>query len=784
VFPGRGSPVRPGPADGTPAADVFVDPSPPDTGSGGGPRRPRASVRVERPAATRQIRGRLSGPLEIAVCALKGGVGKTTVAACLGLALADHREGRVIVLDADPNAGTLSDRLTGGAGRTVRQLLDDIERVDSAAAISRYTGELGRLHILAGERDPALGEELDRAGYERICALLTRHYDIVVNDCGTGLAHPTADAASARAGGLVVVGTPTVDGAGRAARTLDWLEEHGHAEKAADAVVALCCDRTSERIDRERLVAHFAGRCRAVVEIPHDPMLAVGGRIDPSAMREDVRQAFIELGAQVVRPHLSSRQAPTERPRRPANEPIPTPRGATPADLARTGRARPSPPAGQRPEGDTPRRGVPAQGGTGTRPTRTPPRPSRTAPQRTNHVPTPARVTAPRRGTAPGPWGTPPGRKPPAPRRRTGGRGRRLLVAAGVAVALLAGGLAGYAYLTHRPSPPTTPTAAPPPPDTAATAHAPPARPTVARSVPVPSWGTPIAVGPTPGFVAVAPDGQRAYVANRDAKVITVVDTLVNRVIAKIPVAAGPPQFIAFAPDGRKAYVSIFNDRGTIATIGVLDTATNQIVATVPVRTRPFASAVTRDGSRLYVPNHDSGTVSIIDTATNAVIKEIKVAPNPHWIDMSRDGTRAYIANHESNLISVLDLATDRVIAEVRVQTSPHSVAVHPSLPLVANVNYDSSSVSFIDTNTNRVVATVPVGRNPQAIAWSSDGRFAYTANVGDGTVSVIDAETHRVTATIPTGTSPTSVAVVPDGRTGYVTNLDSQTLSVLHLNG
>jgi YVTN family beta-propeller protein len=718
------------------------------------------------------------------VCALKGGVGKTTVAACLGLALAEHRDGRVMVLDADPNAGTLSDRLTGGAGRTVRQLLDDIDRADSSTAVSRDAGELGRLHILAGERDPAMGDTLNRAEYERICAVLTRHYDIVINDCGTGLAHPTTDAVFARAGALVVVGTPTVDGAGRASRTLDWLEEHGHADQAAEAVVALCCDRTTERIDRDRLLAHFAGRCRAVVEIPHDPMLAVGGRIDPSAMREDVRRAFAGLAALVVQPHLASQQAPAERS---ASARIHSASGATPADLARLRRARRT---GDRPENGTPRRGAPVRGGTtrqpahaATRAARTAAAATRTAPQRTREVHPPTRATAPRRSTAPGQWRTPPGRGPAAPRRRTAERGRRLLVAAGVAVALLAGGLAGYTYLTHRPSPPTTPTAAPPPPDAAAAA-APAPRPTIARSVPVPSWGTPIAVGPTPGFVAVAPDGQRAYIANRDAKVITVVDTLANRVIAKVPVDAGPPQFLAFAPDGRKAYVSIFNDKGTIAMIGVLDTATNQIVSTVPVRTRPFASAVTRDGSRLYVPNHDSGTVSIIDTATNAVIKEIKVAPNPHWIDMSRDGTRAYIANHESNLISVLDLATNRVIAEVRVQTSPHSVAVHPRLPLVACVNYDSNSVSFIDTDTNQVIANVPVGRNPQAITWAPDGRFAYTANVGDGTVSVIDTETHRVTATIPTGTSPTSVAVVPDGRTGYVTNLDSQTLSVLHLNG
>ena len=34
------------------------------------------------------------------------------------------------------------------------------------------------------------------------------------------------------------------------------------------------------------------------------------------------------------------------------------------------------------------------------------------------------------------------------------------------------------------------------------------------------------------------------------------------------------------------------------------------------MRSRPFLAAVTPDGRRLYVPNHDSGTISVVDTAT------------------------------------------------------------------------------------------------------------------------------------------------------------------------
>jgi YVTN family beta-propeller protein len=384
-----------------------------------------------------------------------------------------------------------------------------------------------------------------------------------------------------------------------------------------------------------------------------------------------------------------------------------------------------------------------------------------------------------------GPGGGPeePTGPPPPPSSRPAPRiGRRPLALAGAAV-IVAALIAGLVYFLTNQFGAAPPTASPSPPAAQAPpAAAPPAgRPAVAASLPIPSIGPTIAAGPTPGFVVVSPNGRQAYIANRNAGVVTVVDTAVNTVTATIPVATGPPQYLAFSPDGRTVYVSIWNDARTIAAVGVLDTTTNSITTTIPVRTRPFLAAVTPDGKQLYVPNHDSGTISVIDTATNAVTNEIKVAPNPHWVEFSPDGKRAYTANHESNLVSVIDTSNFAILAEIPVQTSPHSLAVHPTRPLVANVNYDSASVTMIDTNTNKVISAIAVGRNPQDIAWAPDGRFAYAVNVTDNTVSVINPDTMSVTATIPTGKSPTSVALLPNGTVAYVSNLADGTLTTLH---
>ena len=248
----------------------------------------------------RRIARPLPGTHQIAVSSIKGGVGKTTVSACLGLVLAENRGDRIIALDANPDAGTLADRLTGDTSVTVRHMLENIESAHSLTDVARYTSLAGRLQVLASEQDPAMSEAFNRDEYERVCAVLARFYNIVITDSGTGLVHSAMEGTLALADSLVVVGAPTVDGASRASKTLDWLIAHGYAAQVANAVVVLSCDRTSTEVDSGRVREHFESRCRAVVEVPHDPHLATGGFIELHRMRPATVDAFVALAAHLA----------------------------------------------------------------------------------------------------------------------------------------------------------------------------------------------------------------------------------------------------------------------------------------------------------------------------------------------------------------------------------------------------------------------------------------------------------------------------------------------------
>jgi YVTN family beta-propeller protein len=306
----------------------------------------------------------------------------------------------------------------------------------------------------------------------------------------------------------------------------------------------------------------------------------------------------------------------------------------------------------------------------------------------------------------------------------------------------------------------------------------------VANSVATPTVGNTVFVGPTPGYLEIAPNGAYGYIANRAANVLTVFDVARDTVTGTIPVRSGGPQFVAFSPDGNRAYVSIFNADRTVNEVGVLDTATGAFTAHIPVGVRPFALVVSPDGSKVYVPNHDSGGITVIDTASNTVTGSIQVAPNPHWLAMSKDGSRMYAANHESNLVTVIDTSNDAILATVPVGQSPHSIVAQPNKPVVYVVNYDSSSVSVIDTTTNTVTATVPTGSHPQDVSLSTDGKHAYLACVDENAIEVLDTATLKITAKIPVGQSPTSIAVSADGRHAFVTNLADGTVTTLNIAG
>jgi MinD-like ATPase involved in chromosome partitioning or flagellar assembly len=241
----------------------------------------------------------LYGCHRIAMLSLKGGVGKTTVTATLGATFASLRGDRVIAVDANPDRGTLSQKIPLETTATVRHLLRDARRIRRYTDVRAYTSQgPSRLEVLASEQDPAVSEAFSEQDYRRTVALLEHFYNIVLTDCGTGLMHSAMYGVLGLADSLVIVSSGSIDGARSASATMDWLDAHGHRELVANSVAVInSVRRGSGQVDLDRVAEHFAARCRAVVRIPYDSHLEEGAELDLDRLAPATRTALLELAA-------------------------------------------------------------------------------------------------------------------------------------------------------------------------------------------------------------------------------------------------------------------------------------------------------------------------------------------------------------------------------------------------------------------------------------------------------------------------------------------------------
>jgi len=242
------------------------------------------------------------GHYRVAVLSLKGGVGKTTTVMGLGSTLASLRGDRVIAVDANPDRGTLSDKLRLETAATVRDLLNEREQIQRYADVRAFTTQApSRLEVLASDRDPTVSVAFSDQDYEDVSQVLEHYYSICITDCGTGLLHSAMAGVLRLADQIVLVSTPSVDGARSASATLDWLQAHGYGDLVRDGVVVLAVvrPRSKSTIDLGRLEQHFATRCRAVVRVPYDAHLEEGAEVELDQLSKATADAYLALAAEV-----------------------------------------------------------------------------------------------------------------------------------------------------------------------------------------------------------------------------------------------------------------------------------------------------------------------------------------------------------------------------------------------------------------------------------------------------------------------------------------------------
>ncbi|GAA3042423.1 hypothetical protein GCM10020000_21750 [Streptomyces olivoverticillatus] len=265
---------------------------------------------AERQRKLELIRTPVLSCYRIAVISLKGGVGKTTTTTALGSTLASERQDKILAIDANPDAGTLGRRVRRETGATIRDLVQAIPHLNSYMDIRRYTSQApSGLEIIANDVDPAVSTTFNDEDYRRAIDVLGKQYPIILTDSGTGLLYSAMRGVLDLADQLIIVSTPSVDGASSASTTLDWLGAHGYGELVSRSITVISGVReTGKMIKVEDIVSHFETRCRGVVVVPFDEHLAAGAEVDLEMMRPKTREAYFHLSAMVAEDFVRAQQ--------------------------------------------------------------------------------------------------------------------------------------------------------------------------------------------------------------------------------------------------------------------------------------------------------------------------------------------------------------------------------------------------------------------------------------------------------------------------------------------
>ncbi len=326
------------------------------------------------------------------------------------------------------------------------------------------------------------------------------------------------------------------------------------------------------------------------------------------------------------------------------------------------------------------------------------------------------------------------------------------------------------------------------------------------------------------GFVKFSeyPGGQKLYIANRVADVVTVLDVKSNLSIryidAGITDSTEFPHMVRCSPDGKYWYVIFFangvlqkfntSDNSLVGNIITGSSSWNSIsissdsknayitevsgkIAAVNLETMslgqvwtgflsPQGSTLNENNDTLYATSQSGNFIYKVPvnnpTGFDTISIEAGVVPNsapsldPNQIIFSNDFSKYYVSCQRSNEVRVMQTSNDSLLSVIQTSKFPTEMKLSSSYPYLfvscmSEPNAGNSILGRIDvinTNTDAVIKSIMSGHQPHGLAVSDAYKRVYVANrnISHG------------------GPSPHHNS--PFGRNGYLTAIDLSTLELI----
>ena len=306
------------------------------------------------------------------------------------------------------------------------------------------------------------------------------------------------------------------------------------------------------------------------------------------------------------------------------------------------------------------------------------------------------------------------------------------------------------------------------------------------------------AANTTPPASTATPAGGRLFVTNEVGGDISVVDVAAQKVITTIAVDKRP-RGIRVSPDGSTLYVALSGspiagpgvDESKLPPpdkradgIGVVSVAEHRLLRIVKAGSDPEQTAVSSDGTRLFVANEDVGEASVVAVDDGHVVASLKVGGEPEGVEMRPDGQVVYVTSEEDGHVAVIDTAALKVLKTIDVGPRPRSTAFLPDNSRAYVSSENGGSVAVIDAMKHTVLETVKLTGGqlvrPMGVVASPDGKFVFVTTGRGKNVVILETATNKQVASIEVGERPWGIAVSPDGNTVFTANGPSNDVSIV----
>jgi MinD-like ATPase involved in chromosome partitioning or flagellar assembly len=243
---------------------------------------------------------RLARCATIAVVSPKGGVGKTTITALLGMLLSMLRRDRVVSVDANPDYGSLGRALVPEHRVFVDDFLTLME--SQLGAATEVEAQLGRaqhgLLVLPTPTDPARMWGLREPEYAKVIQRLSQYAGVLLLDCGTGLQEPAASAAMTNSDQCILVTDADPAAASLVAEAGQLLA--GSGRPITVVVNKMPSSRSFLALERFQTAVPYAS---ALVVVPNEPHAAgrlTTGQFDWRTAPKSWQVALRRLGVAIT----------------------------------------------------------------------------------------------------------------------------------------------------------------------------------------------------------------------------------------------------------------------------------------------------------------------------------------------------------------------------------------------------------------------------------------------------------------------------------------------------